>query len=56
MATPIKVVPVLTGAAARRFDRRAEQVLKRKNTIDISEDLKMVERILAESRAKRYDV
>jgi hypothetical protein len=56
MATPIKVGPVLTGAAARRFDRRAAQASKRKGTIDCSEAREMCKAIIAKARANGVDI
>jgi hypothetical protein len=56
MARPIVVVPVLTGAAARRFDRRAAEMSKRKHTIDVSEQMKIADKIIADARAHGEDV
>ena len=56
MARPITVVPVLTGAAARRFDRRAAEALKRMDTIDCSEERKIVRKIIENARANGHDV
>jgi hypothetical protein len=55
MARPIAVVPVLTGAAARRFDKKADQASKRKHTIDCSEGLKSLEKILANAKWNQRD-
>jgi hypothetical protein len=56
MATPIAVVPVLTGEVARRFVERAEEVSRRKDTIDLTEEMKIVKEIIAKARADGEDV
>jgi hypothetical protein len=56
MATPIAVVPVLTGEAARRFDRKAAQASKRKGTIDFSKEREMCKKIIAEARARGVEI
>jgi hypothetical protein len=39
MAIPIRSIPVLEGAAARRFEREARKAEKERGTIKMSEDL-----------------
>jgi hypothetical protein len=56
MATPIAVVPVLTGAAARRFDRKAAQASKRKGTMDFSKEIEMCKAIIAKARANGVEI
>ena len=50
MATPIAVVPVLTGAAARRFDKKAAEASKRKHTIDWTKQYESCRKILANAK------
>jgi len=50
MAIAIKSVPVLTGTAAKRFNQRAENALKNKQTVDWSEQMKSAQEILANAK------
>lgn len=50
MAIPIKVVPVLTGDAAKRFDQKATETVAKKGTINFSKELEIAKKILAKAK------
>ena len=50
MAIAIKSVPVLTGSVAKRFNQRAANALKKKHTVDWSEQVKIARDILANAK------
>ena len=50
MAIEVRSAPILTGAAARRFNQNAAKALKRKHTIDWSEQMKIAKEILTNSK------
>jgi hypothetical protein len=56
MAIAIKSVPVLTGAAAKRFNQRAARVLKKRQAVDWSEQMKIAGEILADAKLSSRDV
>jgi len=56
MAIEVRSAPVLTGAAARRFDQNAARAFKRKHTIDWSEQMKIAKDILANAKFNPQDV
>jgi len=56
MAIEVRSAPVLTGAAARRFNQNATRALKRKHTIDWSEQMKIAKEILANTKFAHQDV
>jgi len=56
MAIAIKSVPVLTGAAANRFNQNAARSSKKKHTVDWSEQVKIAQEILANANFNLQNV
>ena len=56
MAIEVKSAPVLTGVAARRFNQNAAKALKRKHTIDWSEQMKNAKEILTNAKLNHQNV
>lgn len=50
MAKPIKVVPILTGKAAERFDSTAEKTKAKKGSINFSKEIETAKKILAKAK------
>ena len=54
MAIPIRAIPVLKGASARRFERLRKQAENRRGTVDMTEQHKSFQSIMRKSREKGY--
>jgi hypothetical protein len=52
MAIPIRSIPVLEGTVWHRFERERLKSEKRRETIDISEDMEMYRAIVLKARTK----
>ncbi|MCD8385598.1 MAG: hypothetical protein LUD17_01805 [Bacteroidales bacterium] len=54
MALPIATIPVLEGKEAERFVKMAQENLKKKDTIDMSQAIKDMREIIAKSKRMGY--
>jgi hypothetical protein len=54
MAIPIRGIPMLEGEAARRFERMARQAEKERGTIDITENVKLFEKMREDARKRGF--
>jgi len=54
MAIPIRAIPVLEGAAARRFEHFREQAENQRGTVDMTEQHRSFQYIMRKSREKGY--
>ena len=52
MALPIKSIPVLTGKAAKEFQKNIDKNLKNKGSVDFSKQKQMMKEILIRSKVK----
>jgi hypothetical protein len=52
MAIPIRSVPVLEGEVAERFERARIEAEKHRGTIDISENVKIFNKMRDEARSR----
>lgn len=50
MATPIKVVPILTGDAAKRFNSNAEKTIAKKGFVNFNKEIETAKKILAKAK------
>ena len=56
MALPIRNIPILEGEAARRFLEEARKAEKERRTIDITENVKVFQKIRENARRRGINI